>query len=377
MAAHAPEGAVPCGPTAAGAPDAVPRVAWSNQEHIALLARPVVFTGALQGWASARWTPETLAREFGDAPVRARFHSRETSAAEFETEGLELDLSMLEFCDWLRGRATLPALAQLPETECTGYISYHYFPGTFGSDQRALGAVQWRAIGLDIASEESTFWLGSQGARTPCHQDTYGANCVAQLFGCKRWVLFPPAASAALRATRVPYEESSVFSGASPAELAAVPGRMQVELRAGELLVVPKHWWHAVETLSDSSISVNAWVPLPDDAHDRAREALVRLVACSLLSSATAAGYVDAPADPLAPSPPCPEWLNPGEEVFSASEALSALAHALDEDARGGGGSPGEPEARSIKPVIIADVVDALCTGPALDAALIMLHRRL
>lgn len=35
---------------------------------------------------------------------------------------------------------------------------------------------------------------------------------VAQLHGSKKWVLFPPADTASLSATRVPYEESSVFS---------------------------------------------------------------------------------------------------------------------------------------------------------------------
>ena len=35
---------------------------------------------------------------------------------------------------------------------------------------------------------------------------------VAQLHGRKRWLLYPPADTANLYPTRVPYEESSVFS---------------------------------------------------------------------------------------------------------------------------------------------------------------------
>lgn len=45
-----------------------------------------------------------------------------------------------------------------------------------------------------------------------CHYDTYGHNFVAQVEGSKAWTLFPPSATPALYPTRVPYEESSVFS---------------------------------------------------------------------------------------------------------------------------------------------------------------------
>ena len=49
---------------------------------------------------------------------------------------------------------------------------------------------------------------------TMCHhvQDSYGCNLVCQVAGSKQWTLFPPSASAHLSPTRVPYEESSVYS---------------------------------------------------------------------------------------------------------------------------------------------------------------------
>lgn len=40
------------------------------------------------------------------------------------------------------------------------------------------------ALGLDRnAAEEFSFWLGSRGAHTPCHYDTYGCNVVVQVYG--------------------------------------------------------------------------------------------------------------------------------------------------------------------------------------------------
>ena len=43
-------------------------------------------------------------------------------------------------------------------------------------------------------------------------QDSYGCNLVCQVAGSKQWTLFPPSASTHLSPTRVPYEESSVYS---------------------------------------------------------------------------------------------------------------------------------------------------------------------
>lgn len=40
--------------------------------------------------------------------------------------------------------------------------------------------------------QESTLWVGTSHAHTPCHRDTYGCNLVAQLYGEKTWTLFPP-----------------------------------------------------------------------------------------------------------------------------------------------------------------------------------------
>lgn len=50
---------------------------------------------------------------------------------------------------------------------------------------------------------------GTSGAYTPCHYDTYGFNLHAQLYGHKRWILFPPDDN--MSPTRIPYEDSSVF----------------------------------------------------------------------------------------------------------------------------------------------------------------------
>ena len=105
------------------------------------------------------------------------------------------------------------------------------------------------------------------------------------IFFRKEWILFPPEVAKSLRPVRVPYEESTVYSSinffAPSIEeeklLKKIPGAKLVVLEPGEVLLVPKGWWHYVESL-DLSVSVNVWLPLKTDSKARLKEALVKLV---------------------------------------------------------------------------------------------------
>ena len=86
-------------------------------------------------------------------------------------------------------------------------------PELFKDFPEVIDSVDWSGFGFSGRNgNQSTIWIGSEGAYTPCHQDTYGCNLVAQICGRKRWLLFPPNKSRMLNAIRIPYEESSVFS---------------------------------------------------------------------------------------------------------------------------------------------------------------------
>lgn len=84
----------------------------------------------------------------------------------------------------------------------------HSYRDIVGWPDSLKKSISFAKFGFDDAAD-ILFWLGSKGANTPCHYDTYGFNIVVQIYGRKLWLLFPP--KAPLTPTRVPFEESSVY----------------------------------------------------------------------------------------------------------------------------------------------------------------------
>lgn len=164
-----------------------------------------------------------------------------------------------------------------------GYASYKHMQYLFSAHQEAMEMIDWSCMGIAEDGKRSTFWFGTAGARTQCHYDTYGWNIVAQLHGRKAWTLFPPSDTANLYPTRVPYEESSVFSRVNIDDpnfdehglFRQAKGHVVV-LQPGDVLYVPRHWWHHVVCL-DAAVSVNLWMEDEGDSQARLHEALVRL----------------------------------------------------------------------------------------------------
>ncbi|KAG8287752.1 Cupin super protein [Homalodisca vitripennis] len=167
------------------------------------------------------------------------------------------------------------------------YFDYKHMNQHFKTKTNLLETVSWADFGFpDKSGNDSTIWIGTEGSNTPCHMDSYGYNIVAQVYGRKLWVMFPPCKTSLLKPTRVPYEESSVYSKINftcgLSDLQSVGEAHVVELSPGDVLVVPSHWWHYVENLT-TAISINMWVPLETDHTSRLQEALVRFFVSSTL----------------------------------------------------------------------------------------------
>lgn len=115
----------------------------------------------------------------------------------------------------------------------------------------------------------------------------------------KRWTLFAPDECPQLYPTRIPYEESSVFSSVNirKPNLAKHPKFANVRpytvvLNPGDALYVPNKWWHFVECVRCDNceheptncvaLSINMWRPLSCDRRARVSEAVIKTLASAL-----------------------------------------------------------------------------------------------
>lgn len=62
------------------------------------------------------------------------------------------------------------------------------------------------------------------------------------------------------------------------------------ELSAGDMLWVPRHFWHYVECSSEVTVSANLWIDVPEDADARLEESLVRFLLGSFVSAVEESG---------------------------------------------------------------------------------------
>lgn len=217
---------------------------------------PLVFRNWTESWTVARrWSPVAVSRILGRRETtfkvcprrgsdeyRRRFNQQE---AVFETQCEHVQATFLDFAEWLENAArrldspsrdhSVPDSKKLKLDDSSSnqsphqtsinpllhyspaqywvYADYKYMAQLCGDQPELIEAIDWSVMGfVGRGGADSTLWVGSEESYTPCHYDTYGCNLVGQLWGRKKWTLFPPTDSPYLYPSRIPYEESSVFS---------------------------------------------------------------------------------------------------------------------------------------------------------------------
>ena len=182
---------------------------------------PTVFKSPSDSWLqSSLWSPGSLASVAGD--IRTDFRVWPMSSGSiWENDCPSKEASFAQFNAWVERETTgnkpkLPRsnpFYRFPYKDVCLYAGYKEMSNLFGPGSPVHDAIDWGCAGLaGRGGSKTVFWMGTAGAYTPCHYDSYGYNIVAQLHGHKRWTLYAPDDSKNLYPTRIPYEESSVFS---------------------------------------------------------------------------------------------------------------------------------------------------------------------
>lgn len=212
--------------------------------------RPVVLKGVAAHWpCMGAWTPDSFRTRFGDDRVRVRRFS------DFKHE----EMSLAAYIDFV----TSGAFENDPDRKyMIDWTAFQSRP----SLRNELGRIQYFENWLNVVPPKvqiklQTGWeavlIGAKGAVCKLHYD-YGKThaCAVQVYGRKRWVLYPPdqgerltnlAGTDFVDVNRPDHEEFPLFSAAA--------GRMEAVVHPGDMIFVPLDWWHQVENL-DVTIAV-------------------------------------------------------------------------------------------------------------------------
>ncbi|XP_004921852.1 HSPB1-associated protein 1 [Bombyx mori] len=235
--------------------------------------KPIVFRKFVNTWPLSSWNVEKWTTIFGNKEIPFRCMKKDFRSDEpcWERRCEVKSMTFKQFID------------NLDTSEEWMYFDYKYVHKWFVSEDELYKDISWKDFGFpNKGASDTTLWIGSKGSHTPAHQDTYGVNIVAQLYGKKRWILFPPE-TGGLKPTRVPYEESSIYSELNfhcPSDLEQfkhLTGARVVDLTAGDALVVPRAWWHYVQNMDPLNISLNTWLPHEKDTSTQVSEALIKI----------------------------------------------------------------------------------------------------
>lgn len=239
----------------------------SFREVAATKGQPIVFRGLCADWPATRaaarsW--EELAdylRGFDSGALAPAFIGSPSIAGRYyysdDFEGFNFERRDMGLAD---------AIAGMEETARDPAKPSVYF-GSVPADDLVPGFAEQHRLPVLAPSVRPLLWIGN-ASFVSCHYDTFD-NLACVVAGRRRFTLYPPQAVASL------YVGPIDFTMAGPPVALAVgsePGdprfpkfdairdsALIAELEPGDVLYLPKLWWHQVEATEPLNLLVNYW----------------------------------------------------------------------------------------------------------------------
>jgi lysine-specific demethylase 8 len=215
---------------------------------------PVLITSGLEeDWPAMRkWSPETL-RDM-NLQNEVNLNISQNGSFKLNANGLPADAANHKVVKNISFSKAIDAILEAGENGLKYYVSHQNITKKL---PKLLPDIQiWHRTLVGGPN----LWLGSAGVETQLHYDE-GINIFAQIYGTKKFVVYPPGESHKL----YPHQSGSTLSRVdfNNPDLEVFPKfgdakELVITVGAGEILLLPPFWWHYVESQS-ISISVNQW----------------------------------------------------------------------------------------------------------------------
>jgi hypothetical protein len=216
-------------------------------------SRPLLLTGIVEHWEACRlWTPEYLSSILADLPVRVFYSPQGFFSG-------DPNLGFLGKFRYMPFQKFYEMLASSNSKQY--YLSQQPLDAKgFSGLKSDLGVPPYFNMDKNVVCN---IWVGGAGIVSPLHHDAMH-NMFVQVRGEKLFVLYSPNDSKYLYA----FPENSKLPHMSQVNIDAVDyskyplfrhaESLHVKVEPGNVLFLPRGWWHQVYTAT-ASISVNYW----------------------------------------------------------------------------------------------------------------------
>jgi len=226
------------------------------QERFLLKNQPVVLEGVASAWAATtKWTPQFLADSYGDVVVPFA-EGKDWKVSDLPDYSVNAEFGQVSLAELLNGLDR-------------GSGKYLRFYPILQRHPELLEDVQLSTIWeYGALNEQSKKWLnarvyiGGENTSTAIHHAPI-TNLFIQIFGQKKWDLFPPQYSPFM----YPVPSRTTYFGGKvdyrcpddkKTPLFKYCDRYTTILQPGDILFVPPFWWHAVSNIT-STIAISFW----------------------------------------------------------------------------------------------------------------------
>jgi hypothetical protein len=232
----------------------VPRIAFQSREQIESHVRqnrPAIFTGALEHWpARKKWNPEYFRNRWSQRPVSAHETKWEGRAPYLSTTSEHAaKKKLVEYFDSVSS-----------DTDYSLYLYQAEASSAFPGSEEDLDYLSLIDPSPKAPPLRPNVWMGTPGTRSGLHFDP-ADNLIAMFYGSKAFMLVGPESPSNLYPIRAnpmksPVDPAKVDWGRFPRVRKA---HVYIDvLGPGELLFLPRRWWHYLAAL-ELSINATCW----------------------------------------------------------------------------------------------------------------------